>query len=86
MFSTYITRNGKEANITGVAEYRSFNEDHILLSGTVEDTEVHWDKYGRVRLNQVLGIKDVNDLDLVAWIEEDRADGKYYFEAKGKVS
>ena len=84
MFSTYITRSGELAEINGVSEYRLYMEDHIMLSGKVDGVNCEWDKYGRYRLNTVLGIREPHQLDLVSWKEEDREDGKYYFEAKGK--
>jgi len=85
MFSRYVTRDGQLAEINGVAEYRNFNEDHIMLSGKVDGQDCEWDKHGRYRLNRVLGIKEPHSLDLVSWIEDEVNDGKYYFEAKGKV-
>ncbi len=84
MLSTYVTRNGLLALINGISEYRIYNEDHIMLSGTVDGQDCEWDKYGRYRLNRVLGIKEPHNLDLVDWLKEGRGDGKYYFESKGK--
>jgi hypothetical protein len=85
MLSQYVTRNGLLASINGISEYRIYNEDHIMLSGTVDGQDCEWDKQGRYRLNRVLGIKEPHSLDLVGWIEDEVNDGKYYFEAKGKV-
>ena len=85
MLSTYITRSGNFAEINGISEYRLFSEDHIMLSGKVDGLDCEWDKQGRYRLNTVLGIKEPHELDLVDWVKEDPRDGKYYFEAKGKV-
>ena len=84
MLSQYITRSGSLALINGISEYRLFSEDHIMLSGSVEGIDCEWDNHGRYRLNGVLGIKEPHNLDLVSWKEEDRGNGMYYFEAKGK--
>jgi hypothetical protein len=69
MLSTYVTRNGQLASIDGISEYYLFGEEYIMLSGTVDGLDCEWDKYGRYRLNRVLGIKEPHDLDLTSWIE-----------------
>jgi hypothetical protein len=70
MFSQYITRNGNIALIDGVSQYYSFGESRILLSGTVNGELVTWDGTGKNKINQVIGLDELHDLDLVDWIEE----------------
>lgn len=70
MDTVYVTRNGKLAHIDGISQYRNFGKDYILLSGDVDGEICAWDGQGRYRLNQVLGIKESHELDLVSWVEE----------------
>jgi hypothetical protein len=70
MFSKYITRNGSIALINGISQYYSFGQDRILLSGTVNEELCSWDKNGKARINQVIGLDEPHELDLVDWIEE----------------
>lgn len=84
MLSQYITRNGNLALIDGISDYYIFGEEQIILSGTVDGIDCAWDKFGRYRVNVVLGIKEKHELDLIDWVKENRNDGLYYFENKGK--
>jgi hypothetical protein len=83
METKYITRNGSIALIDGLSEYYLFGEDHIILTGTVDGVDCTWGKNGRVRINQVIGLKEKHSMDLVSWID-DSVEGLHYFEFKGK--
>lgn len=71
MFSQYITRNGDIATIDGISEYYLFGENHVIYSGTVNDNIVAWNKHGRCKINEVVGLKNENHPnDLVDWMKE----------------
>lgn len=69
MLGLYLTRNGNTAEINGISEYFLFGENQIILSGTVEGQVGAWDAMGNYRLNQVLGINDKHELDLVSVLD-----------------
>lgn len=76
MIKRGLTRNGQLAEIIGISEYTIFNQSEKIMFGIVSGEEVHWNKYGRVKTNELL-LLDQNQLDIVKW--EENGSGIYYF-------
>ena len=72
MLGLYLTRNGNVANVNGISEYFLFGETQIILSGIVNSELVAWDSMGNYRTNQVLGITEKHDLDLVSTLDSEQ--------------
>lgn len=83
MYTQYITRNGNLALINGISEYYIFGQEVVILTGKVDGVEYSWDGNGKLKTNQILGIKEDSPYDLTDWVKESRGEGIYYFE-KGK--